>query len=475
MRTLTKASVVALAVAALALAGTNILTKSAQPRFALTAANGFTVTSTITPYPSCSGSAALLYPGTTRCLIYSVYNPLSVPITVTSISISAVSLVTSSTNTAYPPCTTSDFDLSHATFSGSLNVPAKTTNTVSEQIALAENGDEDNCRNATFTFTYAGTATYVEAYATSTAVTSSHNPSNIGQAVTYTATVTASYNPSSQDPPPNNPTGTVTFKDGSVTICSNVAVVSGAGLTSTATCSPPAYIGNGTHSIAAAYTNADGNFSNSSGSFTQTVSATAPSQCTGSYSNTIVGTPSQTTVTGTNGNDLIFAFGANYSVNGENGSDCLDAGDGNNTLTDGNGSDTVVAGNGNDQVTVGNGNDAITLGNGTDKVVVGNGTDTVTIGNGNSSSITGGNNPDTITLGTGSSNAVTIGNGNNVVTVHGGSHDTVVVGNGNNTISLGSGTNNTFKGGSGHNVCHVPSPGAAALSDTITNCTVVTP
>ena len=81
-----------------------------------------------------------------------------------------------------------------------------------------------SCKNVTFTFTYAGTAKYTEVYATSTAVSSSINPSNVGQAVTYTATITATVG-ANQDPLPNSPTGTVTFKDGSTTICSNVAIV----------------------------------------------------------------------------------------------------------------------------------------------------------------------------------------------------------------------------------------------------------
>jgi Ca2+-binding RTX toxin-like protein len=56
-----------------------------------------------------------------------------------------------------------------------------------------------------------------------------------------------------------------------------------------------------------------------------------------------------------------------------------------------------------------------------------------------------------------------------------GSYDTITGWNGNQTIYLGSGTYNTYMGGTGHNICHVPSPGASALQDTITNCTVVTP
>jgi hypothetical protein len=50
----------------------------------------------------------------------------------------------------------------------------------------------------------------VELYSTTTALTSSLNPSTHGQAVTFTATVTPTG--------PNQPTGKVTFKDGTLGI-----------------------------------------------------------------------------------------------------------------------------------------------------------------------------------------------------------------------------------------------------------------
>jgi len=114
---------------------------------------------------------------------------------------------------------------------------------------------------------YAGTATYIEVYNTSTAVASSLNPSVVGQSVTYTANVTGIVG-SGQDPLPNGPTGTVTFKDGATTICSNVAVTVGA-TTSTASCTPaPAYSSPISHAITATYTNSDGNFTGSNGALT---------------------------------------------------------------------------------------------------------------------------------------------------------------------------------------------------------------
>jgi LPXTG-site transpeptidase (sortase) family protein len=88
--------------------------------------------------------------------------------------------------------------------------------------------------------------------ATTTALSSSANPSASGQSVTYTATVTA--NP----PGSGTPTGTVTFRDGGVDIagCTSQTVVGG-----TATCGVT-YAGVGTHNITGIY-NGDPNFLNS--------------------------------------------------------------------------------------------------------------------------------------------------------------------------------------------------------------------
>jgi hypothetical protein len=84
---------------------------------------------------------------------------------------------------------------------------------------------------------------------TSTVVTSSQNPSTLGQPVTFTATVTAVIG--------GSPTGTVTFFDGTIVLCSLVPVTP---ITngSTATCQS-ATLTLGRHSIVAMY-NGDNNF-----------------------------------------------------------------------------------------------------------------------------------------------------------------------------------------------------------------------
>jgi hypothetical protein len=242
-------SAVALVVAALVFILVSVATYPTKtPKFVLTSGTGFTITSTISSSPR-SQIAALLYPGAQRYLWYTAYNPLKVPITVTSMSIAGVT----------PPtgCSISNLDYGSTTFSGSLVVPASGTNSVSVPIFLIDTGtNQDSCENTTFNFTYWGTATYTEVYATTTVVTSSLNQSG----VTYTATVTASAT-ADQDPVPSSPTGAVTFNDGSTALCTAAPLSSTGTTTSTATCGP--FTGDDT--ITAVYTNTDGNFSDSSG------------------------------------------------------------------------------------------------------------------------------------------------------------------------------------------------------------------
>ena len=77
--------------------------------------SSFTITSSIYPSPACSGSTALLYPGTPRCMVFSVHNNLSVPISVGSIT-SALD----TTNYPAPPPACAGTNLTLPTYSGSL-------------------------------------------------------------------------------------------------------------------------------------------------------------------------------------------------------------------------------------------------------------------------------------------------------------------------------------------------------------------
>jgi hypothetical protein len=244
-------SAAALVVAALVFILASVFTGPAKtPGFVLTSETGFSITSTISSSPT-SQITALLYPGVRRYLWYTAYNPMKVPITVTSMSIGEVT----------PPagCSTSNLDYSAANFSGSLVVPASGTKAVSVPISLIDTDtNQDSCENTVFNFTYEGTATYSETYATTTVVTSFRDQSG----TTYTATVTASA-ATGQDPVPSSPTGTVTFNNGTSTrthtFCT-VTLNANATATTTASCGPIA-----ANSVTADYTNTDGNFLASSG------------------------------------------------------------------------------------------------------------------------------------------------------------------------------------------------------------------
>ncbi len=450
--------------------------------------------------------------------------------------------------------------------------------------------NQDACESEAFNFAYSGKAQYTKIYATKTIVASSLNPSIVGQAVTYWATVIAWHHWAA-----NGPTGTVTFKDGATTICASINVtITGTG-TAMATCSPPAYLAPGAHYITAVYSNTDGNFSDSTspglyqivlaprsatttalttspnpsalgglvtltatvakssgpgtpsgtvdffsgtpggthtllgtGVLNASVQATLaisslptgtdnlyavylgvpsfststspviaqvviapPSKCSGKYSNWIDGDPGSPAINVAKGDNFAYLFGANYSVHGSDGNDCFYAGNGNNDFSDGNGNDCFKVGDGNNVLSDGNGNDVvaagegknrITEGNGSDQIRVGNGEDTVTVGNGSNSDITMGDGDDTVTVGSGSYNVITLGSGTDVVTIQGGSHDTIIGGDGNETIDLGPGTYNAYNGvAHATNSCHLPSPPsswhgtpAAYYHDTLTNCKVVT-
>ena len=95
--------------------------------------------------------------------------------------------------------------------------------------------------------------------ATTTTLTSSLNPSVVGQAVTFTATVSIT------DPVPGPPTGTVTFKDGTTTLGTGTLDASGVATFTTST------LAAGRHSIKATY-NGDASFKTSTSAvLTQTV------------------------------------------------------------------------------------------------------------------------------------------------------------------------------------------------------------
>jgi Big-like domain-containing protein len=101
----------------------------------------------------------------------------------------------------------------------------------------------------------------VNAAATTTVVASNNNPSVFGQSVKFTATVTSAG---------GVPPGTATFKDGTTTLISGVALSGGIATYTTSTLTA------GTHSITVVYSPTGGNFSAStSAAITQTVNREA--------------------------------------------------------------------------------------------------------------------------------------------------------------------------------------------------------
>ena len=115
----------------------------------------------------------------------------------------------------------------------------------------------------TLTFTTSGDAV------TTTTVTSSPNPSNVNQAVTFTATVASGGSPVT--------VGNVTFRRGAAVLCANVAL----NASGQAACTPAAATFNmeGVFTITADYNGAPGQFNISSGSVTQTVTSPTIVSC----------------------------------------------------------------------------------------------------------------------------------------------------------------------------------------------------
>lgn len=273
--------------------------------------------------------------------------------------------------------------------------------------------------------------------ATTTTLTSSPDPSALGNIVTLTARVTRPSGPAV-------PTGPVSFYSGTPSGPHTLLVTSNLNSSARATWATPG-LGAGTDNLYAVYAG-DANFIASTSPVISQQVIALPAGCSGPYQNSVIASPAIPVINGTNQNDFIYAFGGNYRTNGFNGNDCIWVGDGDNVITDGNGNDVVLAGNGSNAITLGNGNDRATLG-------------------------------------TGPSNVVTLGAGVDTVTVTGsGNHDTVNGGNGIETIYFGTGSYNTYRGGANRsNTCHVPATPsswhgtpAAYYRDTLTGCTVVT-
>ncbi|HET6930495.1 MAG TPA: Ig-like domain repeat protein [Candidatus Acidoferrum sp.] len=138
------------------------------------------------------------------------------------------------------------------TLSGGIATFTTSALTIGNHPITTSYGGDSNFNGSTGTLT--GTNQVVNKADSSTAVTSSQNPSALGQSVTFTATVSA------VAPGVGTPTGSVTFKDGGSsigtgTLSGGVATLSTSSLTA------------GSHTITATY-GGDSNFNGSTGSLT---------------------------------------------------------------------------------------------------------------------------------------------------------------------------------------------------------------
>jgi hypothetical protein len=123
------------------------------PARALAAGTDFTITSTISALPGCTGSG-LLFPGVDRCFTYHVHNNLAASITVGMLAIASVA--------APAGCPASNLDLTRTTYTGSLTVPANgTASAPGLKISLIDTtANQDACKNATFNIVCTGGAGY---------------------------------------------------------------------------------------------------------------------------------------------------------------------------------------------------------------------------------------------------------------------------------------------------------------------------
>ena len=170
----------------------------------LTPGADFTISTTITSSPTSADHAALLYPGVTRYLWYTVHNPLPQAITVTSLGIAGVQ--------APPACPRANLDLDQLGLTGAFIVPSGATATVLAPRPISLRNlpvNQDACKNATFTFTFTGTGWYSDGsnpqnptdpqnppapdspakVGTATQLSVGPNPVAVGQTVTMTSRV----------------------------------------------------------------------------------------------------------------------------------------------------------------------------------------------------------------------------------------------------------------------------------------------
>jgi hypothetical protein len=277
---------------------------------------------TLASSPACSASGAtfcvssptpgpVLYPGATPSSVPVTFsNPISVPIYVTSLTVSL-------TNSFPAACLPTWFKIGGVALAGSppsttisfstpIMVAGGSSSTYSPTLQLSDSGSNQNaCARLALTLSYSATARYT--VPTTTSLSISPSPSTDGQTVTMKATVQANVTPAAAGA---TPTGTINFfKCASATNASTCTTSLGsatlsAGMASTTTSFAPT----GSYYVQAVYVPSDStSFSASSSSITtQTVGGCVAPPTTGA----------QTILTGTHSGSLEVKAGTSVWLNG---------------------------------------------------------------------------------------------------------------------------------------------------------------
>jgi hypothetical protein len=431
----------------------------------LAAGSDFTISSTISSSATSPAVPALLYPGVTRYLWFSVSNPLAVPITVTSLGIARVD--------APAACPLANLDLGDPTFTGAVAVPARGTATVPapKPIALINLPDvnQDACKNVTFTFTFTGTGWYSDSpnvvkVGTATVLATTPNLAVLGTPVTVSARVVPETPAGSAGGTARlsagTPTGTVDFfltaPNGRETLL-GTAVLGPDGSASLQLTSLP----RGSGRLRAVYSGTD-TFAPSTSPAAPVSIIAPPAQCTATYATSIIGASESPVINGTSGNDFIYALGGNYRINAGTGDDCIVGGDGNNVIASGSGADVVIAGNGRNTVTVLGSRNVVMVGDGAGNRITVKGTkkgkkvrrtngNVVTVGDGSGNRVTvGKGSTNQVTVGDGAGNRVTVRKGpRNLITIGDGARNRITVTGSKNRVTVGNGTANRLTVGKG--------------------------
>jgi hypothetical protein len=255
--------------------GITSLATSHRPAFALTSAADphFSITSSVdSTYPACTPTTApaRLYPGTQRCLAVTVHNPLSVPLTVTALTMTLSSFSPTSTAPS-GTCTAATLPLP-TLFTSPFSVPKKTgtatgTTVLDKPIELVTKPDttQSHCEGGAFHFTFSATGRYTDTTTTTLGAALSGGTNAVLTATVTPANPTSDpYGPASTTAPVHHvtfyacatatcsaktelPTGTVTLTQTTATTLAATATYQVSGLSAGTHYYEALYPATGTH------------------------------------------------------------------------------------------------------------------------------------------------------------------------------------------------------------------------------------